>query len=57
FTVGINEGLLIDAPNTFQVANIERVLRAEITWKRCFYLTTSLIIVLLTLKGCDLLFR
>ena len=28
FTVSINEGLLIDTPNTFEVTDVERVLRA-----------------------------
>ncbi len=57
FAVGINERLLIDASNTFKVANIKRVLRPEIAWVRCFNLTTSLVIMFLALKGCNLLVR
>ncbi len=57
FAVCINERLLIDTSNTFQIANIERVLRAKITWMCCFYLTTRLVIMLLAFKGCYLLVR
>ncbi len=55
FAVGINERLLIYTSNTFQITNIERVLRAEITWMCRFYFTTSLVIMFLAFKGCYLL--
>jgi hypothetical protein len=30
--IGIDEGLLVDASNTLQVADIERILGAAVTW-------------------------
>jgi transposase len=54
FAVGINKRLLIDTANTFEVADIEGVLRPQITRVGCFDLTTDLIIMLFLFKSSNL---
>lgn len=49
-----HEGLLINTPHTFKVADIKRILAAQVTRMGCFNFTTGLIILLLLLKGRDL---
>jgi hypothetical protein len=52
--VGVNEGLLVDPPNTLQCADIEGVLGAEIPRMGGLDLASRLIILLFLLKGGNL---
>ena len=54
--VGIDEGLLIDAANALDGADIEGVLGTQIAWMSRFNLAMGYIIVLLLLQGTDLCF-
>ena len=54
FRVRINERLLINTPDTFQVAYIERVLRTQISRMSRFDFATGLVITGFTLQCCDL---
>src|SRR5262245_46325926 len=39
--IGVDEGLLVDASNTLQVADIERILGAAVTWMLALELAFS----------------
>jgi len=54
FAVSINKCLLIDTPDTLEIANIKGVLLSQITRMSRFYLSTGLIIVLFLFKSSDL---
>jgi hypothetical protein len=41
--VGVDEGLLVDASNALQIADIERILGATVTWMLAFELALRLI--------------
>ena len=44
--VGIDEGLLVDAPNSLQIADIERILGAAIAWMLALELAMRLLLSL-----------
>lgn len=52
--VRINERLLINTSDTFQVAHVERVLRAQITRMRGFNFTAGLVITGFAFQCSDL---
>lgn len=54
FRVRINERLLINTPDTVQVAYTERVLRTQISRMSRFDFATGLVITGFTLQCCDL---
>ncbi|RNA04054.1 hypothetical protein BpHYR1_034041, partial [Brachionus plicatilis] len=56
FAVSIHEGLLIDTANTFHIAYVEGVLRAQVARMVRFYLTTDLLIQFLPLQRSNLIF-
>ncbi len=56
YVAGIHVGLLVDAPDAFQRANIERILRTKVAWVSGVNLTAGLIILLLLLKRLNLCF-
>ena len=49
--VGINVGLLINPPNTFECAHVEGILRPQITRVFSLNLTVRLFLFLLALNG------
>ena len=52
--VGVDEGLLVDASNTLQVADIERILGAAVTWMLAFELAVCLLLGLGLFRRDDL---
>src|SRR5262249_16733838 len=52
--VGVDEGLLVDASNTLQVANIERILGAAVTWMLALELAVRLLLGLGLFQRDDL---
>lgn len=55
--VRINEGLLINTPDTFQVAHVERVLRIQIPRMSGFDFATGLVITGFTLQRFQTFFE
>src|SRR5579872_4081401 len=56
FAIRVNEGLLIDAANAFERANVERVLSTAVTRTFAFEFAVSILFVLRLLKRCELRF-
>jgi len=52
--VGINEGLLVDTDNAFQIAHEEGVLSPQIVWMFGFDLATGFILLLFLFQRSDL---
>jgi hypothetical protein len=52
--IGVDEGLLVDTSNTLQIADIERILGAAVTWMLALELAVCLLLGLRLFQRDDL---